>query len=97
MRLTVGGRWLSAVSAAEVIVVKAANAGVDLRCGGVPMVAARDGEVSGNAPGELLVGKRYAAQGGDTVLLCVKGGGGKLSIDGVELSPMATKSLPASD
>lgn len=100
MQLTVGDRWRSAGSAAEVIVVRAASRPVRLTCGGVAMIA--PGEVPApGAPastgGLIQIGKRYVSQTGDVELLCVKGGAGELALDGMAMQLMERKKLPSSD
>lgn len=100
MRIRPGLKVNSAVSAAQVVVVRAPAGEVDLRCGGVAMVpadapVAADGTVA--EEGSLLVGKRYADAGGTIELLCVRAGAGTLSLGGEPLELMAARQLPTSD
>ena len=95
-----GAKLRSVVDATEVVVVKGAGA-VDLRCGGVPMVASDgavgDGEVAeGFAQGSVF-GKRYASTDGEIEVLCVRAGDGSLSIAEELISVKDAKPLPASD
>jgi len=100
MQLRPGLRLNSAVSGAQVIVVRAPKGDVDVRCGGRPMVTgdppptdetcAADGEA-------LLIGKRYSDSSGALELLCTKPGAGGLSVGDEPLVIKAAKPLPASD
>ena len=95
-----GSRWTSSVCDTEVIVVKGAGE-VDLRCGGVAMVAAGDdklgGDVADGADGGTAMGKRYV-DGDDTIeLLCTKAGAGSIGVGDVLLDLKEAKPLPASD
>lgn len=101
MQLRAGSRLRSAVDTTEVIVVRAPAEDVDLRCGGVPMVAF-DADVPGGAPAlehadGTQLGKRYVGPGGSFELLCTKAGGGSLSVSDVSLELKEAKPLPASD
>jgi hypothetical protein len=101
MEVRPGMRLRSAVCDTEVVVVRASEASVDLRCGGHQMVPLPVGEVPAglalvDTSGTLL-GKRYAHEGSGLELLCTKAGDGGLSI-GSEAVPMkAAKALPSSD
>ena len=100
MELKAGTRLKSAVSEAEVVVIKAAPGDVDLRCGGVAMLEA-SGETTpspgGSAPvGSVELGKRYVDD--DTLeVLCSKGGAGELSVGDRPLVLKSAKPLPSSD
>jgi hypothetical protein len=100
MRLRPGLKLNSAISDAQVIVVRAPAADADLRCGDVPMVEGAPPPRAGdNLPaGEgLLTGKRYSDADGTIELICTKPGPGLLTLDGRPLSVKAAKPLPASD
>jgi hypothetical protein len=94
-----GSRWRSSTCSAEVVVVKAPADAVDLRCGGEVMVphAADIPAAAGEGEHVTLVGKRYVDASERIELLCTKGGGGELTIDGVALTPKGAKPLPSSD
>jgi hypothetical protein len=102
MDLKPGSRWASAVCATEVVVVRSPTGDVDLRCGGVPMVAhgaERPQPVSIDpefATG-TQVGKRYVGLDGTLEMLCTKAGDGGLSV-GAEVAQLKdAKPLPSSD
>ena len=96
-----GQRLRSATCTTEIIIVRAAAAKLDLRCGGRPMLpieAAASQEREAAEPGfdgGTLLGKRYSGSGVE--ILCTKAGQGTLSIGGDPLPVMAPKQLPASD
>jgi len=101
--LKAGSRLKSTVSAAEVIVVRAPKEPIELTCGGQPMVAS-DAEVTasaGGAAGEssepMLLGKRYADEEVGLEVLCTKGGGGPVEVNGRVLTVKGAKPLPSSD
>ena len=99
--LKAGTRLRSAVCATEVMVIAAAGGELDLRCGGVPMIAMAQqpagGEVDpGFAEGTLL-GKRYVDEAGAVEILCTKPGNGSLALDGTKLILKENKPLPSSD
>jgi hypothetical protein len=99
MQLRPGLRLNSAVSGAQVIVVRAPEGDVDVRCGGLPMVTG-DVAFSDEARadgGPLVIGKRYADSNGELELLCTKAGGGGLSLGDEPLAIKVAKPLPASD
>jgi hypothetical protein len=97
-----GTKLRSAADSTEVIVIRAPNEDVDLRCGGYPMVTARenDGDLPALDPefakGTQL-GKRYINEPADLELLCTKAGDGSLSVGTAVLSAKGAKPLPASD
>ncbi|MGO8769753.1 MAG: hypothetical protein ACLQIK_04500 [Mycobacterium sp.] len=99
MRLRPGLRLNSAVSGAQVIVVRAPEGDVDVRCGGQPMVPADTPPADETcADGEaLLIGKRYSDGSGALELLCTKPGTGGLCVGDEPLAMKAAKPLPASD
>jgi hypothetical protein len=102
MELKPGQRLVSTVCDTEVVVVKAPETDIDLRCGGHPMT------LRGEQPGpstELddmyrsgtLIGKRYDDESTGLEVLCVKAGQGSLSIGVDELLQKDAKPLPSSD
>jgi hypothetical protein len=95
-----GARLRSAVSTAEVVVVRAPKSAVELCCGGAPMLAQDEAPQAGAAEGEgpaTLLGKRYVDEESALELLCTKGGAGALTVDGRELGLKGAKTLPSSD
>jgi hypothetical protein len=97
-----GDRLRSRVCTTEVIIVKAPKGKAVISCGGQPMAAA--GEQVGpsaalaamTGPG-TLIGKRYADEEHGLELLCVKGGGGELTVNGHAIRLREARPLPASD
>jgi hypothetical protein len=94
-------RLRSAVCDTEVVVVRAAEPSVDLRCGGHPMVAPPGGAVAAGAAlvddSGTLLGKRYAHDPTGLEVLCTKAGAGGLSVRGEAVLLKAAKALPSSD
>lgn len=102
MALKPGSRWKSAVSDAEVVVVRASAQATALECGGHPMVAHGGERPAGLSPAAdraegIQVGKRYFDEETGAEVLCSKAGAGSLSMDGRPLQLRAAKQLPASD
>lgn len=103
MKPRVGQTLSSTVDATTVVVVRAPKQDVALTCGGAAMVDLRAGGDGGPGvpdPDQMtgsLLGKRYADDGLGLELLCTKGGGGALAVDGVILPVKGAKPLPASD
>ncbi len=97
-----GTRMRSAVCATEVMVVAAPkDEGVELACGGAPMLAI-DAEPGGGEPSPdfkegTQLGKRYVNEAGSLEVLCTKPGEGSLSVGGTALAIKGAKPLPASD
>lgn len=95
-----GGRFKSAVSDVQLMVVKAPAGEHELRCGGADMIAA-NAEAGGSLPaddtGEVLIGKRYVNADESLELLCTKGGKGTLVFNGTALDIKQAKQLPSSD
>jgi hypothetical protein len=91
----------SAVCATEAMVIAAPADSIDVRCGGVPMIAMT--EESGGATidpahaGGTLMGKRYVNEAGGLELLCTKPGDGSLAADGVAMILKEARALPSSD
>ncbi len=97
-----GTRFRSATGDVEVIVIKAAGAQADLRCGGHAMLATPDALPEPVHPepgfdGGTQVGKRYTDETGELELLCTKGGDAALSLGDVLLHIREAKALPSSD
>jgi hypothetical protein len=102
VKLTAGSRWRSVVDTTEVVVVKAPQDDVDLRCGGQSMVAfGSEGEASGaidpSQSAGTQLGKRYCHEDGGLEVLCTKPGEGTLSLAGQALNIKSAKPLPSSD
>jgi hypothetical protein len=102
VELKSGTRLRSSVCEAEVVVVAAPAAGVDLRCGGHPMVPAGEEVAPGLSAepgfdGGLLIGKRYTDGSGSLELLCTKAGPSSLSVGDEVLVIKGAKPLPSSD
>lgn len=95
-----GARLRSAVSTAEVVVVRAPGTVVDLRCGGAPMVPLQEPAGPVAAPDcddATLLGKRYVDEPTALELLCTRGGAGGLTVDGRALGLRGATALPSSD
>jgi hypothetical protein len=101
MKLTPGSVWRSAVSDAQVVVVRALAPEVELTCGGRPMLSepssAETPEAAAVDGDELLMGKRYVDAEAGLELLCTKAGAGWLACDGRRLEIAQPKLLPSSD
>ena len=102
LTLRPGQKLASAVSDAQLIVVRAPATAVDLRCGGVALLPEGEepsDEAGGQAaPGEgLLIGKRYADDELGLEVLCTRSGEGELTVDGRPLPLKGAKPLPSSD
>lgn len=98
--LKAGARFKSAVSDAQLMVVKAPPGEHELHCGGTAMLAAAAPEGASPDPalaGEVLIGKRYVNADESLELLCTKAGKGLLSLDGAPLQVKQAKQLPSSD
>ncbi|MFD0661754.1 hypothetical protein [Thermocatellispora tengchongensis] len=91
------------MSEAEFIVIRALAGDVDLRCGGVAVVAADAPvpdrpDLAGEVPdGTVAIGKRYTDESGRLEVLCTRSGAGRLSLGESELTVKAAKALPSSD
>src|SRR5580704_10701514 len=101
MELTVGARLRSAVSDAEVIVIRAQGGAVTVTCGGLPVLSGDDdspkGEIQPGHEGSVVLGKRYVDESDTLELLCTKPGEGELAVDGLPLRLKSAKPLPSSD
>lgn len=96
-----GDRLRSRVGTTEVIVIRAPGEDVELCCGGRPMARASEqvdvAATDGPSATDIALGKRYSDEAKRIELLCVKAGGGPLTLNGEVLSVQAAKPLPASD
>ena len=97
-----GTRLRSSVCNTEVVVIKAPEGDLDLRCGGHPMVPiGEDGDqdlaVEPGFDGGSLIGKRYSDQAGELEVLCTKAGTSALSLGDELLVLKDAKPLPSSD
>jgi hypothetical protein len=100
VELKAGQKLWSTVCDTQVVVVRAPQGDVDLRCGGSPMAAAegeRTGEPGPDWSGGTLLGKRYADEAASLEVLCARAGAGSLSLGSVAIEPKSAKPLPASD
>jgi hypothetical protein len=102
MALKPGQKLRSAVSEAQVVVVKAPSTDVEITCGGAPLV--EDGQepppgaaLDASAGDGPLLGKRYADEESGLELLCTRAGDGALAVDGRVLAVKGAKPLPSSD
>jgi hypothetical protein len=102
-RVAVGQTLSSVTDTTTVIVVRAPGHNVDITCGGVAMVDAREGGTPEQLPADpafasgTLLGKRYENAAATIELLCTKGGSSSLAVDGEPLVVKSAKPLPASD
>jgi hypothetical protein len=102
MEVKPGTRLRSVTCATEVVVIRAPNVEVDVRCGGEPMLSA-----DGNAPerravspahsGGTSIGKRYTDEALGIEILCTRSGEGSLHLGDRPLLLKDAKPLPASD
>lgn len=101
--LRAGTRLKSAVSDAEVLIVRAPAAAVELTCGGFSLLALQapvpppTSDARTTPEGELSLGKRYFDEASGLEVLCTKAGAGTLSCDGRPLEIREPKPLPSSD
>jgi len=81
--------------------VRAPASAVDLRCGGVPVLAEGDEPSGEPADADLgegpLIGKRYADDDLGLEVLCTQSGPGQVTVDGKPLPLKGAKPLPSSD
>jgi hypothetical protein len=97
-----GLRLRSTVCETEVIVIRAPEGDLDVRCGGAPMVPLEEaGEPTGKPEspfdGGTLLGKRYALDDPALELLCTKAGAGSLSLGTDPIPTKEARPLPSSD
>jgi hypothetical protein len=101
MSSKVGARLGSTVCQTEVIVVRSSGEGIDLRCGGAPMVPLSgqrdDGAPAPGFSSGTLLGKRYVDENAQIEVLCTKPGAGSLSVGEIPLQVAEAKLLPSSD
>lgn len=100
MALKPGGRFKSAVSDVQMMVVKAPAGEHELKIGGADVVAptaAGGGSLDAADTGEVLIGKRYVNEDESLELLCTKGGKGTIVFNGTALDVKQAKQLPSSD
>lgn len=97
MMLTPGQKLRSTVSTAQLIVIRAPAAEVDLTLAGVAVTTQDVAATPASDGPALLVGKRYGDADDTLELLCTVPGSGPLAVGGVELAERAAKSLPSSD
>lgn len=100
--LKTGGRFKSAVCAGEIMVVSAADAEVEITCGGAAMVEPGSDLAEGVAVDPdhavgIAMGKRYITEDESIEVLCVKAGDGSLAINGQLMLQKDTKQLPKTD
>ncbi len=100
--LTVGARLMSAVDTTEVVVVRVRDRDARLECGGALMIpVGSDRPAGGRAAfgpdNGTQIGKRYQYIDAGLEVLCVRAGGGALTVDGTPLTLRSPKPLPASD
>lgn len=102
VELKPGSRLRSQVCSTEVIIVRLSTSGIDLRCGGRPMVAL-GADVQPEQPTAGLdtgsqLGKRYTASADESLeILVTKAGSGTLSDGDTPLVLKESKPLPSSD
>jgi hypothetical protein len=98
-----GDRLRGSADQTEIVVVRAPNTDVDLRCGGLPVVALDVERASGAAApapahtAGTTIGKRYTDTTSGLEVLCTKAGAGSLSLGDVPLALKDAKPLPGSD
>jgi hypothetical protein len=106
MGIRIGARFRSAVCDTEVVVVRtgedADGDGVELCCGGVPMLDLDSPRPAGAGPaagadGGTQIGKRYTDPDTGVELLCTKAGKGALAVSGRLMEIKVAKPLPATD
>jgi hypothetical protein len=100
--LTPGSRWQSTVCGTQVIVVRPPSEGIDLRCGGQPMVPLGAEVPAGltlspDRAGGTPLGKRYVHEASGLEVLCTQGGDGTLAAGAEPLVRKEAKPLPSSD
>lgn len=103
MRARAGDSLISTVDETAIVVIRAPDRELDIRCEGTPMIDAKGPKPEQRQAGDLArragtqLGKRYVNAVGDLELLVTKAGMGPLA-DGDEVLQMkAAKPLPASD
>lgn len=102
MEFRPGTRLHSAVCDTGIIIVKPPQRTGEIRCGGMPMLAANETAPAGavlveDARGGTLLGKRYVSEDAGLEVLCTKTGAGSLTFDDTPLVEQGAKPLPPSD
>ncbi len=97
-----GTRLRSAVCDTEVMVIAAPATGIELCCGGAPLIDIAETRPPGaschpDAKNGTAMGKRYVNEAGDLELLCTKPGEGSLTVAETPLTVKGAKPLPSSD
>ena len=97
-----GARLRSAVCGTQIVVIRAQESELDLRCGGRPMLPLDAARVAPGAPEPgydtpTLLGKRYADEAETLEVLCTSGGKYALSLGAEPLAVKGPRPLPASD
>jgi hypothetical protein len=100
--LRIGARLMSAVDTTEVVVVRVQDSDARMECGGAPMLPAGSDRRAGDRPSAGLdtgtqIGKRYESAEAGLEVLCVRAGGGALTVNGKPLTVRPPRPLPASD
>src|SRR5438132_1696557 len=101
MELQAGTRLQSVACESQVVVIRAPEGDVDLRCGGHPMVAlgqdhSRRAVLAEHGEG-TAIGKRYGDEELGVEVLCTKPGAGSLALGDRRLPLKGAKPLPSSD
>ncbi|MEU5841459.1 hypothetical protein [Rhodococcus sp. NPDC047139] len=102
MQVRSGQRYVSAVCATSIVVVKGPQSDIDLRCGGAAMLAAgsevesRPGPAAGYDQG-TIIGKRYWDEETGLEVVCTSAGPGSLSLGDRTLPERPPQPLPSSD
>ncbi len=102
MQVRSGQRYVSAVCATSIVVVKGPPSDIDLRCGGTGMlpagasVDAKPGPAEGYDQG-TVIGKRYWDEQTGLEVVCTSPGPGSLSLDDRLLPERPPQPLPSSD
>lgn len=94
VRVRIGGRLRSAVSPVEVMVVRAPEGDLDVRCGGAPMFGPEHEPATavsaGGSDGIAVVpGRRYRSDALGVEVLCTRAGVGPLTVGDVPLEEVA--------
>lgn len=97
--LSAGKRLKSAVCTTEIMVIAAPDVDVDICCGGAAMGEGIEngGAVDPEHAAGTAIGKRYVNGDGSLEVLCVKAGGGSLSVGSEALNVKDAKKLPKTD
>ena len=101
MQLRPGMKLFSTVCDAQVVIVRAPSADVEIACGGAPMVEQDPGGATGEPDASLGEGPALGVHLDDDErgleLLCSRAGTGALTVDGQPLLLKGAKPLPSSD